>query len=607
MIGSKRAVFPNLSARRHQVPASLADGNPYFCTGVGFLNHRSMFLFTEAPKSMSEKSLIRLGAFARRSPRDVLYASESIPVDSPNTGASSRPRDHAPGLAHRRVRLAVSSCFANGSSSRKLRVEPQPPPRGGRRGRPSRRRRRGRSRRRPRPCRGGGRRSAAVVACENSRVGDEDTARGRRSAVMTRVGDFLRAPARGPRRRSTSHLARSRAPAPLDKSTDRVASGFAGGARDRGDRARASRASGRLPRNLGSTARSLRGHRSPLGRDRARRRVGGEMFLVAREEKVRPWRRVEHTYRACRHACRSRRSPPPPPPAGRLRVRGDVRGLRAARVRRGNRASARVSGSGRGREKRSASPPPPPRPRRVARAVSRGRTSGFRRREGHAPRGGGGTAAAAASAAAPGGGGSRCRQPKTWSWVVVLRKKMRVRTPIRSDGAWCGRDDRARDLDCRESEVLTDAAYVRLFSRRGVAGAVRVECGGRDAGAARSQTLSFSQPKRRTFPPHETARVRGGVENVWLARLRAVFFNHCLLTQLTTFLRTADPRERTPSFPSRGVEARRRGAASSNAGRARLARTPRSHDARRGFGANPGRGDSQAAASRSSSRRAAGG
>ena len=196
------------------------------------------------------------------------------------------------------------------------------------------------------------------------------------------------------------------------------------------------------------------------------------------------------------------------------RVRGDVRGLRAARVRGGNRASARVSGRrprGRGK-KRGASPPPDAaaatcRTRNIARAHERFPTS----RRGHAPRGGrGGTAAAAAaSAAAPRGGRGEVagvvspRHGRGW-WCLEEKDACSERRSDRT-GRRVGATNRARDLDCRESEVLTDAAYVRLFSRRGVAGAVRVECGGRDAGAARSQTLS-SKPRqnaalsRRTKP-----------------------------------------------------------------------------------------------------------
>ena len=136
MMGKQNAaVFPE-PVCAHAIrsrPASLM-GIAYFCTGVGFLNlHRSMFLFTEAPKSMSEKSLMGSGTFSPEVSTGMSsYASKSIPVDSPNTGASSppaetmRPGSPIDAFASR----SSASCFANGSSSRKLRVEPQPPPRG---------------------------------------------------------------------------------------------------------------------------------------------------------------------------------------------------------------------------------------------------------------------------------------------------------------------------------------------------------------------------------------------------------------------------------------------------------------------------------------------
>ena len=268
------------------------------------------------------------------------------------------------------------------------------------------------------------------------------------------------------------------------------------------------------------------------------------------------------------------------------RVRGDVRGLRAARVRGGNRASARVSGRrprGRGK-KRGASPPPDAaaatcRTRNIARAHERFPTS----RRGHAPRGGrGGTAAAAAaSAAAPRGGRGEVagvvspRHGRGW-WCLEEKDACSERRSDRT-GRRVGATNRARDLDCRESEVLTDAAYVRLFSRRGVAGAVRVECGGRDAGAARSQTLS-SKPRQnaalsRRTKPHRSARPEvHGLAATSAGRIFQSLFTHTNSCDVFCGPRTREKR-RTPSFSvSGGGEARRRGAASSNAGRARLAR-----------------------------------
>ena len=114
-------------------------GIAYFCTGVGFLNlHRSMFLFTEAPKSMSEKSLMGSGTFSPEVSTGMSsYASKSIPVDSPNTGASSPPaetmRPGAPIDAF--ASRSSASCFANGLLAEV--TEPQPPPRGGRRAAPA--------------------------------------------------------------------------------------------------------------------------------------------------------------------------------------------------------------------------------------------------------------------------------------------------------------------------------------------------------------------------------------------------------------------------------------------------------------------------------------
>ena len=251
------------------------------------------------------------------------------------------------------------------------------------------------------------------------------------------------------------------------------------------------------------------------------------------------------------------------------------------------------------------------RTRGIARAHERFPTS----RRGHAPRGGrGGTAAAAAaSAAAPRGGRGEVagvvspRHGRGW-WCLEEKDACSERRSDRT-GRRVGATNRARDLDCRESEVLTDAAYVRLFSRRGVAGAVRVECGGRDAGAARSQTLSFSQAKTPHFP---AARNRTGPRWGWRTSGWHVCGPYFSITVYSyefkrRFLRTADPREEKDAEffrlsrsrgapPGRGVVKRR-----SRAPRPRLrGRTTRGAV----FGANPGRGDSQAAASRSSSRRA---
>lgn len=85
-----------------------------------------------------------------------------------------------------------------------------------------------------------------------------------------------------------------------------------------------------------------------------------------------------------------------------------------------------------------------------------------------------------------------------------------------------------------------------------------------------------AKPKRRTFPPHETAQVRGGggerLAGTSAGRIFQSLFTHTNSSDVFCGPRTREKR-RTPSFSvSRGVEARRRGAASSNAGRARLAR-----------------------------------
>lgn len=116
-----------------------------------------------------------------------------------------------------------------------------------------------------------------------------------------------------------------------------------------------------------------------------------------------------------------------------------------------------------------------------------------------------------------------------------------------------------------------------------------------------------AKPKRRTFPPHETAQVRGGRTSGW--HVWEPYFSITVYSYefVRRFLRTADPREEKDAEffrlsrsrgapPGRGVVKRR-----SRAPRSRLrGRTTRGAV----FGANPGRGDSQAAASRSSSRRA---
>lgn len=327
-----------------------------------------------------------------------------------------------------------------------------------------------------------------------------------------------------------------------------------------------------------------------------------------------------NTYRrACRHACRSRRGPRRHhrPRGGYARAGGRTRASRCEGERGESCVSARLRQRPRGRgKKRGASPPPDAaaatcRTRGIARAHERFPTS----RRGHAPRGGrGGTAAAAAaSAAAPRGGRGEVagvvspRHGRGW-WCLEEKDACSERRSDRT-GRRVGATNRARDLDCRESEVLTDAAYVRLFSRRGFAGAVRVECGGRDAGAARSQTLS-SKPSQnaalsRRTKPHRSAvgRWRTSGWHVWEPYFSITVYSYEFARR---FLRTADPREEKDAEffrlsrsrgapPGRGVVKRR-----SRAPRSRLrGRTTRGAV----FGANPGRGDSQAAASRSSSSR----
>ena len=82
---------PNLSCSTPSGPGQPSEmGMAYFWTGVGFLNlHLSMFLFTAEPKSMSWNVLMGSGMFSPEVSTGMSsYASKSIPVDSPNTGAS---------------------------------------------------------------------------------------------------------------------------------------------------------------------------------------------------------------------------------------------------------------------------------------------------------------------------------------------------------------------------------------------------------------------------------------------------------------------------------------------------------------------------------------
>ena len=225
-----------------------------------------------------------------------------------------------------------------------------------------------------------------------------------------------------------------------------------GGARDRGDRARASRASGRLPRN-------------PSDRRRGRCAVTGRRSAaIAREDgsgvRCFAWRARKkcdrgvgwNTYRrACRHACRSRRGPRRHhrPRGGYARAGGRTRASRCEGERGESCVSARL---------RQAAARPREKTRRFTAARCRGRdVSHAQYREG--ARAVSDVAKRTRTQRGPGrhrrrrcrlrrrppggeGGGRRCRQPKTWSWVVVLRGKRCVfRTPIRSDGASCGRDE----------------------------------------------------------------------------------------------------------------------------------------------------------------------
>ena len=125
MIGKqKAAVLPEPVCAHAIRSRRLSEmGIAYFCTGVGFLNlHRWMLRLMAAPKSMSAKSLMGSG----QSCPDVStgmssYASKSMPVDSPYTGASSPGLWMAMDPASPIVafaRRSSASCFANGSSSR---------------------------------------------------------------------------------------------------------------------------------------------------------------------------------------------------------------------------------------------------------------------------------------------------------------------------------------------------------------------------------------------------------------------------------------------------------------------------------------------------------
>mmetsp|Transcript_10503 Transcript_10503/g.44686 ORF Transcript_10503/g.44686 Transcript_10503/m.44686 type:complete len:252 (+) Transcript_10503:1011-1766(+) len=135
MMGKQNAaVFPDpVCAHAIRSLRAMEMGIAYFCTGVGFLNlHRSMFLFTAAPKSMSWNVLMDSSHGGEHSTGMSSYISKSIPVLSPYTGASpsARVTEIVPAspIASFAARSSAS-CFANGSSSRLNRPElAQPPP-----------------------------------------------------------------------------------------------------------------------------------------------------------------------------------------------------------------------------------------------------------------------------------------------------------------------------------------------------------------------------------------------------------------------------------------------------------------------------------------------
>ena len=127
MMGKQNAAVLPEPVCAHAIRSRPASemGMAYFWTGVGFLNlHLSMFLFTAEPKSMSWNVLMGSGMFSPDVSTGMSsYASKSIPVDSPNTGASppSPPRDTSmePGAPYTSVAsLSSASCLAKGSSSR---------------------------------------------------------------------------------------------------------------------------------------------------------------------------------------------------------------------------------------------------------------------------------------------------------------------------------------------------------------------------------------------------------------------------------------------------------------------------------------------------------
>ena len=150
----------------------------------------------------------------------------------------------------------------------------------------------------------------------------------------------------------------------------------------------------------------------------------------------------------------------------------------------------------------------------------------------------------------------------------------------------------ARRIERVTSTVVNPrCSRMRLTCVYSVAAASRALCAwSADAAmpAPRANTPLQAKPKRRTFPPHETA---GAVENVWLARLGAVFFNHCLLIRIrATFFADRGPerREGRRVFPSLAESRRAAGARRRQTPVARASlEAPRSHDARRGFRREP--------------------
>lgn len=144
----------------------------------------------------------------------------------------------------------------------------------------------------------------------------------------------------------------------------------------------------------------------------------------------------------------------------------------------------------------------------------------------------------------------------------------------------------ARRIERVTSTVVNPrCSRMRLTCVYSVAAASRALCAwsaeaAMPAPRGRKHFPSAQAKTRSTFPPHETAQVPRWTPAEWSHGLAGTS-GGCIFQLLFTHTNSRDvfcgPRtrekRRTPSFSvSRGGEARRRGAASSNAGRARLAR-----------------------------------